>query len=253
MEPKRGTTLHPPAWSELIPRHQWAIYRHAIEAARNTGLPFMLGGGFGLAAYIGHWRNTKDIDLYILPESRQPFIEALAKAGFADYHDQLPYDRGWIYRSYRQGVIVDLIWSMANRRAQADESWFKNSKPMAIRDEVVQVIAAEELLWCKLYVFQRDHCDWPDVFNLLYATGPWLDWERLLKKVGDDWQVLKAALTLFHWICPSRAGQFPAKIREQFELVKSPATAEEEQRRVKLLDSRAWFAPLTPRDLPLEV
>src|SRR5881296_363074 len=169
MEPKRGTTLHPPAWSELIPRHQWAIYRHAIEAARDTGLPFMLGGGFGLAAYIGHWRNTKDIDLYILPESRQPFIEALAKAGFADYHDQLPYDRGWIYRSYRQGVIVDLIWSMANRRAQADESWFKNSKPMAIRDEVVQVIPAEELLWCKLYVFQRDHCDWPDVFNLLYA------------------------------------------------------------------------------------
>ena len=56
-----------------------------------------------------------------------------------------------------------------------------------------------------------------------------------------------------YWICPSRAGQFPAKIREQFELVKSPATAEEEQRRVKLLDSRACFAPLTPKDLPLEV
>src|SRR5437899_164935 len=79
------------AWSELVPVREWFLYRCAIAAIRGTGLPFMLGGGFGLAAHIGHWRNTKDIDLYILPESRAPLAEALSKAGFVDYYDQLPY------------------------------------------------------------------------------------------------------------------------------------------------------------------
>src|SRR5437764_10987146 len=51
------------AWTEMIPDDDWSIYRDAIEAVRSTGVPFMLGGGFGLATYVGHWRNTKDIDL----------------------------------------------------------------------------------------------------------------------------------------------------------------------------------------------
>jgi len=214
----------------------------------------MLGGGFALAAYIDRWRNTKDIDLYILPEQSQHFIDALANAGFVDYYSQLPYDRGWIYRSYREGVIVDLIWSMANRRAQVEESWFQSARSIVIRDEPLQVLPAEELLWCKLYVMQRDHCDWTDVLNLLYASGAWLDWDRLLRRVGHDFAVLRAALTLFSWLCPGRVAQFPAKVRRQFQLPESTLiSAQEEQRRPRLIDSRAWFAPFQPDDVPLEV
>src|SRR5437870_960878 len=174
------------AWAKLIPDDHWSVYRDAIQAVRSTGLPFMLGGGFGLATYIGHWRNTKDIDLYILPEGAPVLAQALGQAGFSDYYEQLPYDRGWIYRSYRQGLIVDLIWSMANRRAQVEQDWFAHAKPILLRDELLQILPPEELLWCKLYVFQRDHCDWPDLFNLLYAVGPALNWPRLLKRVGTD-------------------------------------------------------------------
>ena|ERR1043165_7022624 len=241
-------------WSEMIPDDDWSIYRDAIKAVRSTGTPFMLGGGFGLATYVGHWRNTKDIDLYILPESQKVLAKALAKAGFADYYEQLPYDRGWIYRSYREGVIVDLIWSMANRRAQVHEDWFQHATSIVLQDELLQVLPPEELLWCKLYVFQRDHCDWPDLLNLLYATGPTLNWSRLLQRVGKDWPVLKSLLTLFSWVCPNRAALIPASVREDFELSESPAvSAEEEQRRVKLLDSRGWFAPFHPKHLPLQV
>jgi len=202
----------------------------------------MLGGGFGLAAHIGHWRNTKDIDLYILPESRAPLAEALSKAGFVDYYDQLPYDRRWIYRTTRQGVIVDLIWSMANRRAHVDESWFERAKWMAVRDEILQIIPAEELLWCKLYVLQMDRCDWPDVLNLLYAAGPTLDWDRLLKHLGADVLILKSALTLFDWLCPNRAAEFPGKIRRYFGLRKpNPISVEEQRQRLQWLDGRPWF------------
>src|SRR5262245_12798887 len=52
------------AWTEHIPDEEWAIYERAIGAIRKTGRPFMLAGAFGLAAYTGRWRNTKDIDFY---------------------------------------------------------------------------------------------------------------------------------------------------------------------------------------------
>lgn len=243
-----------PVWMELIPAREWLVYQRAIRVVRATGLPFMLGGGFALAVHIDHWRNTKDIDFYILPKDRHRIARALADAGFVDYHDQLPYDRGWIHRSFREGVIVDLIWSMANRCAAVDLSWLEHARPIALRNEVVRVLPVEELLWCKLYVLQRDHCDWPDVMNLLHATGHSLDWSRLLERVTPDLQLLGSALALFEWLNPRRAIQLPAHVRRLFGLRRPTRNSSaQERRRARLLDSRGWFAPLLHKRAPLEV
>jgi hypothetical protein len=239
---------------DLIPDDQWSVYRDAIAAVRKTGLPFMLGGGFALAAYTGRWRNTKDIDFYVLPSDRQKFIDAITRAGFSDYYDQVPYDRGWIYRGFKDGTIVDLIWSMANRRAEAEESWFEHGKEILVRGESLKVIAPEELLWCKMYVMQRDHSDWPDVLNLLYATATELDWQRVLEHVRDDLPVLRAILTLFAWLCPTRATELPGSLKRRLNLAPSqPVAREEEDRRIRLLDSRHWFAARLPEDQVLEI
>jgi hypothetical protein len=239
---------------ELIPDEQWAVYRDAIAAARTTGLSFMLGGGFALAAYTGRWRNTKDIDFYVLPGQRQTFIDAITEAGFVDYYDQLPYDRGWIYRGFRDGTIVDLIWSMANRRAEAQPSWFEHGTDLEVRSEPLKVIAAEELLWCKMYVMQRDHSDWSDVLNLLYAVGPELDWDRVLANVNEDVPVVRALLTLLGWLCPSRASELPESLKRRLNLAPTAKVPmKEEDRRIRLLDSRDWFAGRLPPDNVLQI
>ena len=239
---------------DLIPDEQWAVYRDAIECARGTGLPFMLGGGFALASYVGRWRNTKDIDFYVLPGQRQPFIDCMNEAGFTDYYAQLPYDRGWIYRSFRDGTIVDLIWSMANRRAEAQPDWFEHAREIVVRGEPLKVIAPEELLWCKMYVMQRDHSDWPDILNLLHAVGPDLDWNRILENVREDLPVLRALLTLFAWVSPGRAAELPHSVRRRLNLPPSyGVSTEQEDRRIRLLDSRNWFAARLPGDKVLEV
>lgn len=241
-------------WMGLIPDDQWSVYRDAITIARQTGLPFMLGGGFALAAYTGRWRNTKDIDFYILPHHRQKFVDALTGAGFTDYYEQLAYDRGWIYRGFRDGTIVDLIWAMANRRAEAAEAWFKNATELTVRGEQLRVIAPEELLWCKMYVLQRDHSDWPDILNLVYAVGPRLDWSRILRHVGDDAPVLRALLTLFGWLCPQRAAELPDGLKRRLHLeAPKPLSEEDENARIRLLDSRNWFAGRLPVDKVLEI
>jgi Nucleotidyl transferase of unknown function (DUF2204) len=243
-----------PHWTGLIPAGQWANYRLAIEAANAAGIPILLGGGFALAVFAGRWRNTKDMDFYILRRDREAMIAALSSIGFVDYYDQRPYDPGWIYRSTKDSILVDVIWSMANRRAEVDEAWFDLAPSVVILEETMRIVPIEELLWCKLYIMQRDHCDWTDAFNLIHANVTKMNWDRLLERLGDDWPLLQAALTTYSWLCPGRAAQLPASLRRKLHLPPCDEKAAGcREDRIKLLDSRAWFAPFQPPDKCLEV
>jgi hypothetical protein len=239
-------------WASGISEAQWSVYRRAMQVVRDAGVPFLLGGGFALATFTGRWRDTKDIDFYILPRHRQTVIDALTKAGFKDYYPRLRYDRGWIYRSIKSDVIVDIIWSMANRRARVDELWFKRSSPISIRGESLNVLPLEEFLWCKLYILQRDHCDWTDILNLLYAAGPRIDWHHLIERVEEDTALLRGLLSVYSWLCPKRAAQLPSQLWPRLQLP-PPQRASPKRDRIRLLDSRAWFAALQRKNEKLEV
>ena len=230
-------------WPNEIPDEQWEMYQRVLSEASRREVPFALGGAFALATYTGRWRNTKDLDLYVAPESRDSLVRVLADLGLEDYYEELPYDRQWIYRSHRQGTIVDVIWAMANQRAQVDEAWLVRGPEADVRGQRVRVVPPEEMIWSKLYVLQRDRCDLPDVLNLIYATGPSLDWDRLLDRLGDDWPLLTGVLSVFQWMCPGRARELPRKVWRKLQL---PRHVEEEgpitnRRRVELLDRRPWF------------
>ncbi len=225
-----------------------------MEALRAAGIRFLLGGGFALAAFIGRWRDTKDIDFYIKPEDREASIAALTQAGFEDYYQRLPYDRKWIYRSVRSNMIVDIIWSMANQRAQADEAWFERAGRVSIRSQELYVIPPEEFIWCKLYILQRDHCDWTDIFNLLYVHGSRIDWDHLIGRLEEDTALLKAMLTLYGWMCPRAVLKLPTWLWRRLELPPPSATRPcPKYDRIRLLDSRRWFAALLPHGGKLEV
>ncbi len=241
-------------WAGRISQAQWEIYQRAINTVRNSGVRFMLGGGFALATYTGRWRDTKDIDFYIKPNDRDATVAALTAAGFSDYYERLPYDRKWIYRSYKDDVIVDIIWSMANQRAQVDDIWLERAGSVVLRQEKLLVVPREEFMWCKLYIMQRDHCDWTDLFNLLYASKGEIDWEHLLERLGEDVPLLRALLTVYSWLCPGEATQLPEALWRRLGLHKPgipPAPPRHD--RIRLLDSRCWFAALKSPGEKLEV
>lgn len=239
-------------WVDAVTDEHWALYRAAIRALRDAGIRFLLGGGFALAAYIGRWRDTKDIDFYIMHEDRDKAVDALAKAGFEDLFSHKPYDRKWIYRSTRGGVIVDIIWAMANQRAQTDELWFERAQKATVRGEGLRVIPMEEFLWCKLYIMQRDHCDWTDAFNLVYAVGRRLDWSHLLARLEEDQPLLKGMLTVYGWLCPRQAKRLPGSLRKKLKLPE-PEVTRKKRNHIRLLDTRGWFAAILPKNRPLEV
>jgi hypothetical protein len=241
-------------WADAVSPGDWQTYCLAIKALRAEGIPFMLGGGFALATFTGRWRDTKDIDFYIHPRDRDRATKALTQAGFKDYFESRAYDRKWIYRSTRSGVIVDMIWAMANQRAQVDNLWFKRARTISVRGESLKVIPMEEFMWCKLYIIQRDHCDWTDVFNLLYAIGGRLDWKHLLGRLEEDILLLKGLLLVYAWLCPSAAGELPAWLWRRLNLPAGGGARHDPERdHIRLLDSRHWFAALQPDTQKLEV
>jgi hypothetical protein len=228
----------------VIPEEQWRVYRRVIREARASGIPFALGGAFAFASYTGLWRNTKDMDLYVLPKDRNAMVNVLHRAGMQDYYQRLPYDRNWIYRSYAGGTIVDIIWAMANQRAQVDETWIFQGPEADVNGERLRAIPAEEMLWAKLYIVQRDRCDWPDVLNIMYAKAEDLDWDRVIRNLGSDAPLLKGALELFRWLAPGRAQALPRGLWERLGLTPPEAgdRPAADPDRVGLLDSRPWFA-----------
>jgi hypothetical protein len=233
-------------WIDQIPHEQWQVYHEVINTLNLRKLRFALGGAFALAFYTGHWRNTKDLDLYVLPVDRQDVIAAVLSTGMSDYYEVESYDRSWIYRAYQDDIIVDIIWAMANGRGDVDEIWLDEGDQISVQGEVLPVIPVEELIWGKIYVLQKERSDWPDVLNLLHASGPQVDWDHLLLRLGEDMPLLASLMTLFCWLDPVRTQDFPPTLWESLSLnlpeTKLPPNTVE--RRAARLDSRPWFYPL---------
>jgi hypothetical protein len=238
-----ATPIHDVDWDNLIPPEQWAVYRCVLDRVTAEGLHFALGGGFAVGLYTGAPRNTKDLDIYIRPSDRERVIQMMSDCGLTDYFEKKPYDQAWIYRANQGDTIVDAIWAMANKRAQVDDAWLTRGAVIQMFDKHIRVIPSEELIWSKLYVLQRDRCDWPDIVNLIRACGPHLDWPHLLNRVAEDLPLLKAVLTIFSWVCPQQAVSVPRRVWDSMGLPMPKLERDPEGRpaRPDLLDTRPWF------------
>ena len=43
-------------------------YTRTLRVMNAAGIPYVVGGGLAMHWYTGHWRATKDLDLFLLPE-----------------------------------------------------------------------------------------------------------------------------------------------------------------------------------------
>jgi len=235
-------------WESLIPPEQWSLYSCVLSHICDAGIPFALGGGLALGYYTGELHRSKDLDIYISPPNRDRVVEIITNCGLDDYFETQPYDQGWIYRGHRDGVIIDIIWAMANRRTTVDNVWTTTGPSVHLCGQTFRVISPEELLWSKLYVLQRDRCDWPDLFNLLAAVGPGMNWQHLSCRAAEDRPLLKSLLTVFAWVAPERAMQIPRRVWRSFDLVQPIPVADPSGRpsRRDLLDTRPWLNTSQP-------
>ena len=236
-------------WADVIPQEEWRHQEPVIREARARGIPFVIGGGLAFSDYSGRVRFSKDIDLFVQPEDREKVIEITRTTGLRDYFEVLPYDRSWIYRAYAGDAIVDTIWSFPNHRTDVRPEWLRGGKTIQIRGTELPLLRAEDLLWTKLYVMQRERCDWPDLLNLLQSSGDAMDWDYLIAVVEADLPILASLLSLFGWLSPCCARSFPADLWSRLGIPAPVGNEDDHRRRVPLLDTRDWFGPTSgPRE-----
>jgi hypothetical protein len=193
-----------PAPSPLAPETV-AFYQEAMRALRDAGQRFLVGGAYAFRPYTGIERHTKDLDLFVLPGDIRRTLEVLSAAG---YRCELTFPH-WLGKAWKDDNFVDLIFSSGSGVAVVDDAWFAHSVPARVFDTDVRLIPAEEMIWSKAFVMERERYDGNDVIHLLRARGPHLDWRRLIDRFGPRWRVLLAHLVLYGFVYPAERTRVP--------------------------------------------
>ena len=187
------------------------FYVRSMTILQDHNVPFLVGGAYALARYTGIERHTKDFDLFI---KRSDFDRAAAVLKDAGYETELTYPH-WIGKAYQGEDFVDLIFSAGNGVAEVDDLWFEHAVPETVLGIHVGLIPAEEMIWSKGLIMERERFDGADVAHMIKNVGMQLDWGRLLYRYGAHWRALYAHLILFGFVYPSRRSNVPKWVMEE--------------------------------------
>ena len=182
------------------------FYVHSMELMRDGGVPFLVGGAYAFARYTGIERHTKDFDVFIL---REDFPKAKRVFEAAGYKSELIFPH-WLGKAIKGEDFVDLIFGAGNGVATVDELWFDNAVDDNVFGVDVKLIPAEEMIWSKGSIMERERYDGADVAHVILAVGDRMNWRHLIDRYGPLWRTLYAHLVLFGFIYPSKRSQVPA-------------------------------------------
>lgn len=186
------------------------FYREAMATLEAAGVPVLVGGAYAYARYTGIVRHTKDFDVFIRPRDFDRALDAMAGKGWKTDRT-FPH---WLGKAYHGDDFVDLIFSSGNGVAQVDDLWFEHAVEETVLDRPARLVPAEEMIWSKAFIMERERFDGADVAHVLHSRAGDLDWDRLLRRFEPHggWRVLLAHLVLFGYIYPGDAQLIPGRV-----------------------------------------
>ena len=187
------------------------FYRHALGLLDTEKLPYLVGGAYAFARYTGIERHTKDFDIFI---RRSDFPRASRILGSAGYETDLTFSH-WLGKAFKGENFIDLIFSAGNGVAVVDDLWFKYAVPGRVLDMDVQLIPAEEMIWSKGLIMERERYDGADVAHVIQAVGAKLDWRRLIDRYAQYWRALYTHIILFGFIYPMHRSNVPKWVMDE--------------------------------------
>lgn len=187
------------------------FYRRTLALLERHGVRHLVGGAFALAHYAGIDRSTKDIDLFITRADFDRVGAALAGEG---YRTELTFPH-WLGKVWCGPHFVDLVFSSANGIANVDEEWFEHATRGQALGMSVCLCPAEETIWSKSFIMERERYDGADVAHLIHARGATLDWRRLLRRFDPQWRILFTHVVLFAFVYPAERDVVPAWLMDE--------------------------------------
>lgn len=181
------------------------LYRDVLGELNRSGLPYLVGGAYALRHYTGTWRDTFDLDVFVLPGAAPALLGALEEAGWRGEMT----DPVWLGKAFRGDLFVDVIFSSRNGIARVDEEWFQHSEAGEVLGVPVRLIPPEEMIWSKAFVQERHRFDGADINHVLRVRADRMDWDRMLDRFAGCWEVLSAHLLTFAWVYPTERTKIP--------------------------------------------
>ena len=176
-----------------------AFYEEALEGLQESGANFMMGGGFALFQYTGIERDMKDLDVFCKPSEYSKIMKHFASKGF---QTELT-DVRWLAKVFDGPHYIDIIFDTVNNICTVDDSWYEHATEADFGGIKVKVIPPEELVWCKIYVQNRERYDGSDVNHMFLKWGKKLDWKRLMFRMDSHWHLLLGQILSFQFCYPS--------------------------------------------------
>ena len=194
-----------------VEEHTIRFYQDALGRLDKAGVPYLVGGAYAFARYTGIERHTKDFDIFIRRADFEPAAKVLREAG---YEAELTFPH-WLGKAFKGDDFIDLIYSAGNGVAEVDEIWFEHQVPETVLGMSVGIIPAEEMIWSKGLIMERERFDGADVAHVIKAVGHKLDWRRLIDRYAHLWRALYAHIVMFGFIYPSHRSQVPQWVMKE--------------------------------------
>jgi len=182
------------------------LYRTALDMLNRSGVPYAVGGTYAFQYYAGISRSTKDFDIFVRPRDVWRVLDALKRAGF---RTEIAFPH-WLAKAHHGDKFIDVIYSSGNGVAKVDDEWFAHAVDEAVLGVPVKLTPAEEMIWSKSLIMERERYDGADVAHLFRHCSGLLNWDRLLRRFGPHWRVLLGHLVLFGFIYPGERALIPS-------------------------------------------
>lgn len=237
----------PEVTEKLLDPGERTWFPRVLQALNDRQIPYLVHGGFALYFWSGFWRQTKDLDILVLPKDRHRAKRCLTEEGLGDLFKKKPYDRRWIYRGTVDDVIVDLIWQQPNKVGEVKDAWFERATSEELLGIPVKLISPADLCWMKLYILNEERCDWPHIINIWRGTRGALDWELLYESTDRQHvHLLGALIHLFDFVSPGEERTIPDWFRRRVRTIALHARQRQEEPVPfeNFLDSRPWLTEI---------
>ena len=197
------------------------FYLRALNLLDTLGISYAVGGAYSMAAYAGIIRHTKDLDVFVKREQAQRVIDGFTRAGYQTAWTH-PH---WIAKAFSPDGedYVDVIYGAGNGISEVDDEWLSHGVIGEVLGHKVRLCPAEEIIWSKSFVCERERYDGADVAHLLRVSIDTLDWERLYRRFTGHEAVLLSHLILFGYIYPHDRHRVPRRVIDELLLRSSQA------------------------------
>ena len=166
------------------------VLDEALDALHTADIPFLLIGGIGSAVY-GRDQGTRDIDVFVRPETSRRVLKELGARGF----DTKEVAERWLSKAMKDGVLVDVIFRSTRDILLGDEM-LRRSRVMPFRGREVPLAPPEDLVVMKACAMSEDTSRyWYDAVSIIAHTE--LDWDYLVARAREHGARRLLSLLLF--------------------------------------------------------